>query len=211
MSFSLWRESGFHAIIMCKFRGTWKGIRKGFSMYQMLIQTLTDRAEEISKRQGHLEKFIKEYEALEDEHKHIAALLATYNILSTNAPNVPSVHAQASLQKEHLLEESNPASHPLTQPSTRYSPGQTELNIDKILSSGEKHSIISLTRRIEAVLNIRHSDSTVGVVLKRGLKTGKYVRDANQWSMRVEQSQVHNDNANPLLATIRMEDSERNE
>jgi hypothetical protein len=153
-------------------------------MDQLLIEALSQRDTQIVERQRYLEEFIKEYEELEDERQHIAALLEKYRTPSTNIPPSP----QTSYQKSILSD--NPAN---TQASnkikTRQSPGDTEKHVDYILSRGETHSIISLIRRIDEVLGIKHSDSTIGVVLRRGLDS-KYKRDGSQWSMVLNQNQL---------------------
>jgi hypothetical protein len=152
---------------------------------EQLIEVLSQRDAQIVERQKYLEQFIEEYKELQDERQHIAALLAKHRAPSTNPP---SPH-QASHQKNILIDHSaNIQISTKTKP--RQSPGETEKHIDYILSRGETHSIISLIRRMDEILGVKHSDSTVGVVLRRGLDNGKYRRDGSQWSMVLGQPQL---------------------
>lgn len=200
-------------------------------MDQHLIEALSQRDAAIVERQKSL---TQEYDDLEDEHQHIAALLEKYRTFSTNTPPSSSVSYQEASPSVSYREDVQTDHSQSTQkndlisskPKTRHSPGEAEKHIDKILSRGESHSIISLARRIMEIFGIQYPDSTIGVTLRRGLDQGKYKRDGNIWTMILGQSQreqqpeetlIENNkqgntdnDEHPLLAAMRMEDFENN-
>ena len=95
-----------------------------------------------------------------------------------------------------------------------------------MLRRGEALSIVALARRIKELLGITVSESTVGVLLHRGLAIGEYTKDGSIWSMVLDQNKGQqqpeeplisnneqestDDDAHPLLGAMRMEDFANN-
>jgi hypothetical protein len=117
-------------------------------------------------------------------------LLARYRAQPTNIPPSDSPSHQESISSDR------PANVPMKK---RHSPGETDKHVDYILSRGGTHSITSLVMRLKEVLGIDHSDSTIGVVLRRGLEKGKYKRDGHQWSMVLNQNQPSHQSDEALI------------
>jgi hypothetical protein len=165
-------------------------------MDESLIEGLGQRETQILERQQYLEQYIKEYRELTEERQLISALLNRYKTpsdsLASPSPNISSSllpSPQEIMTGESTKNAQTPNTQITTKIKTRQSPGEAEKHVDYILSRGENHSIVSLLRRIQEVLGIVHSDSTIGVVLRRGERHGKYKRDGSIWSMVLDQNQ----------------------
>ena len=133
------------------------------------IELLSQREAHIVGRLKELEILLQEYTALYEERRHIAALLAHHDARSTP----PTAYAHVS----HTTR-------------ARQSAGDTEKHVDAVLRTGEQHRIVSLKRRIAELFSITHADSTIGVVLRRGVAHGKYTREGWLWRMVFHHSGV---------------------
>ena len=155
-------------------------------MDESLIEALSQREHQIIERQRHLEQFIKEYKDLTEEQQLIASLLQKYRAPLENTPLSSSPNISPSLSppsQDSILMPHADHAKPASGIRTRQSPGETAKYVDDILGRGESHSIVSLIRRIREVRGISLSDSTIGLVLRRGLEEGKYGRDGSIWRM----------------------------
>jgi hypothetical protein len=126
-------------------------------MDEALIQGLQQRDAEIIARQQALVSLLLEYDLLQQERQEIDTLLRRYGV---------------RVEPARVLQSLRPM---------RHTPGEVDIDLMTIMCLGTSYGITELVHVIEAQLGKHYADSTIGVALRRGVKTNQYQRQGKRW------------------------------